>query len=77
MPLVTPGLESIDKVTVQMVVAPHDTLCSAAQAERVKNEIGGGVKRYTTIEGTNIGHSYFGVNNDPTWLANIVDQIEW
>ena len=69
----TPGLDSIDKVTVQMVVAPHDTICPAAQAERVKNEIGGGVKRYTTIDGTNIGHTYFGGNNDPTWLANIVD----
>ncbi len=31
-PLVSPGLDSIEKVTLQMVVAPDDTLCPAKEA---------------------------------------------
>jgi predicted esterase len=43
-PMISPGLGSIDKVPIYMIVGSEDTHCSLDHAQRIAREIGPAVK---------------------------------
>ena len=56
--MISPGLGSIDKVAVHLIVAEGDTHCSPYHARRIQREIGSGVKSFDIVKG--FTHGTFG-----------------
>ena len=51
-PLISPGLESIDKVPIHLIVGEKDDKCSLNNAKRIANEIGPAVRSLDIIPDT-------------------------
>jgi len=49
--MISPGLGSIDKVPIHLIVGEADTHCSLDHAHRIRREIGSGVKSLDIIPG--------------------------
>ena len=72
-PLVEPGLDSLDKVPLQFIVAADDKVCTAAKAQELMNTIPSVAKVTNLVDSD---HAYFLWNNDPTWTAQLSSEIE-
>ena len=58
MPMISPGLDSIDSVPIHLLVGKDDTHCSLAHAKRIQSEIGPAVRSLNAIAG--FSHGTFG-----------------
>ena len=58
MPMISPGLDSIDTVPIHLVVGSDDTHCSLEHAQRIQSEIGPAVRSLDTMDG--FSHGTFG-----------------
>ena len=54
-PMVSPGLDSITKVPIHLIVGTKDTHCSLDHAKRIQSEIGDAVKSLSPVEGFSHG----------------------
>lgn len=55
--MISPGLDSIDKVPIHLIVGERDTHCSPDHARRIQSEIGSAVKSLDLVPG--FGHGTF------------------
>ena len=74
-PLITPGIDSIDKVPVQFINAASDLECPIGYSERLRNEIRS-TASYIFLDDKEADHGAFGSINDDAWLELIIEQIE-
>ena len=61
-PLISPGLESINKVPIHILVGEKDTICSVNHAKKIANEIGPAVRSFDIIPG--VRHNIVAMNSD-------------
>ena len=61
-PLISPGLESIDKVPIHIIIGEKDDTCPLNKAKRIKNEIGSAVRSFDIIPG--VRHNIVAMNSD-------------
>ncbi len=55
MPMISPGLDSIDTVPIHLIVGEVDTHCSLDHAKRIQAEIGSAVKSLDVMPGFSHG----------------------
>ena len=56
--MISPGLGSIDKVPIHLIVGEKDTHCSLEHAKRIESEIGSAVRSLDVMPG--FTHGSFG-----------------
>lgn len=70
MPMISPGLDSIDTVPIHLVVGADDTHCSLEHAQRIQKEIGSAVRSLDTMEG--FSHGTFGSATEKEYVDLIL-----
>ena len=71
--MISPGLGSIDKVPVHLIVGQNDTHCSPANAQRIASEIGSAVRTIDIIPG--FTHGSFEVETDPDYVQKVLNAL--
>lgn len=64
--MISPGLDSIDKVPIHLIVGENDTHCSLDHAKRIQSEIGSAVKSLDVIPG--FTHGSFAGHTDKDYV---------
>ena len=71
--MVSPGLESIDKVPIHLIVGEKDMHCSLEHAQRIQSEIGSAVRSLDVMPGYE--HGTFGSGTDAEYVNLVLDAL--
>lgn len=71
--MIEPGLGSIDKVPIMLLVAENDLQCPASYISRLEKEIPA-IKASQVIPGAS--HSFFATTTSPDFVKLLTEQIE-
>ena len=74
MPLIAPGLDSIDSVPIHLLVGSDDTHCSLDHAYRIASEIGDAVKSVDVVDG--FSHGSFGSATNIEYVNMVLAALE-
>ena len=71
--MISPGLDSIDKVPLHFIVGGADTHCSLDHARRIQAEIGPMAKSISIIDGAT--HGYFEGATGADYVNTVLEQL--
>ena len=73
--VVTPGLDSIDKVLIQFITAEYDEICTAEQARQIVSQIPAVATTIMQVDGAD--HKTLMRTSTPEFVQGMVDQLEY
>ena len=71
--MISPGLNSIDKVPIHLIVGENDTHCSLEHAKRIQSEIGPAVRSLAVMPG--FEHNTFGSATGKDYVQLVLDAL--
>lgn len=74
MPMISPGLDSIDTVPIHLIVGEDDTHCSLEHAWRIASEIGPAVRSLDPVAG--FSHGTFGNATGEDYVNLVLKRLQ-
>ena len=71
--MISPGLNSIDKVPIHLIVGENDTHCSLEHAKRIQSEIGPAVRSLDVMPG--FSHGTFASATSSEYVQLVLDAL--